>query len=122
MALAGDPDMLIADETDHGTRCHYPSANLQLLATLQRQRGMALLLITHDLGVAAQMADRIAVMYAGQIVEQAPREAFFQNADASLYTNAVPRQTGSGTTRQMLVAIPGRRRFACNWLSICGAL
>jgi peptide/nickel transport system ATP-binding protein len=77
-ALAVDPEVLIADEPTTALDVTIQAQILDLLAKLQRERGMALLLITHDLGIVAQMADRVAVMYAGEIVEVAPREAFFR--------------------------------------------
>jgi peptide/nickel transport system ATP-binding protein len=77
MALAAEPDILIADEPTTALDVTIQAQILDLLKNLQRQTGMAILLITHDLGVVAQMADRIAVMYAGQVVEQAPRAQFF---------------------------------------------
>ncbi len=77
MALAGEPDLLIADEPTTALDVTIQAQVLDLLAELQRWRDMAMLLITHDLGVVAGMADRVAVMYAGQIVEQAPRRSFF---------------------------------------------
>jgi oligopeptide/dipeptide ABC transporter ATP-binding protein len=77
-ALAVDPEVLVADEPTTALDVTIQAQILDLLARLQRERGMTLLLITHDLGVVARMADRIAVMYAGQIVEMASREAFFR--------------------------------------------
>ncbi|HHJ14315.1 MAG TPA: ABC transporter ATP-binding protein [Gammaproteobacteria bacterium] len=77
MALAGEPDLLIADEPTTALDVTIQAQVLDLIRRLQRERGMAVLLITHDLGVVAETADRVAVMYAGQIVEQAPREVFF---------------------------------------------
>ncbi len=77
MALAGQPDLLIADEPTTALDVTIQAQVLDLMKQLQRQHGMAIFLITHDLGVVAEMADRIAVMYAGQIVEQAEREPFF---------------------------------------------
>ncbi|HHH36438.1 MAG TPA: ABC transporter ATP-binding protein [Gammaproteobacteria bacterium] len=77
IALAGEPDLLIADEPTTALDVTIQAQVLELLARLQRETGMAVLLITHDLGVVAGMADRVAVMYAGQIVEQAPRREFF---------------------------------------------
>jgi len=77
MALAGEPELLIADEPTTALDVTIQAQVLDLLRELQRQRGMAMLLITHDLGVVAKMADRIGVMYAGQLVEVAPRDAFF---------------------------------------------
>jgi peptide/nickel transport system ATP-binding protein len=79
MALAGEPELLIADEPTTALDVTIQAQILDLLKQIQRDTGMAILLITHDLGVAAQMADQVAVMYAGQIVEQADRETFFAN-------------------------------------------
>ena len=77
-ALAVDPEVLIADEPTTALDVTIQAQILDLLARLQAERGMALLLITHDLGVVARMAQRVAVMYAGEIVELAPREAFMR--------------------------------------------
>jgi peptide/nickel transport system ATP-binding protein len=77
-ALAVDPEVLIADEPTTALDVTIQAQILELLKQLQTTRGMALLLITHDLGIVAQMADRVAVMYAGEIVEVAPRAAFFR--------------------------------------------
>ncbi len=77
MALAAKPDILVADEPTTALDVTIQAQILDLLRDLQEQTGMAILLITHDLGVVAGMADRVAVMYAGQIVEQAPRATFF---------------------------------------------
>ena len=77
IALAGAPRLLIADEPTTALDVTIQAQVLDLLDELRRQQGMALLLITHDLGVVARMADRVGVMYAGQLVEEAPRRAFF---------------------------------------------
>ena len=77
MALASEPDLLIADEPTTALDVTIQAQILDLLKELQRKTGMALLLITHDLGVVAGTADRVAVMYAGQIVETAPCARFF---------------------------------------------
>jgi len=77
IALAGDPALLVADEPTTALDVTIQAQVLDLLRTLQRERHMSVLLITHDLGVVAETAERIAVMYAGQVVEQATREAFF---------------------------------------------
>ncbi len=79
IALAGEPKVLIADEPTTALDVTIQAQVLQLLRRLQKERSMAIFLITHDLGVVAQMADRVAVMYAGQIVEQATRDEFFRN-------------------------------------------
>jgi peptide/nickel transport system ATP-binding protein len=78
MALAGEPKLLIADEPTTALDVTIQAQVLDLLKDLQRQRGMALLLITHDLGVAARMADRVGVMHAGQLVEVSAKAAFFR--------------------------------------------
>ncbi len=77
-ALAVDPEVLIADEPTTALDVTIQAQILDLLARLQAERGMALLLITHDLGIVAQMAHRVAVMYAGEIVEIAARDAFLR--------------------------------------------
>ena len=69
MALALDPEVLIADEPTTALDVTVQAQIMDLLAELQRERHMGLILITHDLGVVADVADRIAVMYAGRIVE-----------------------------------------------------
>jgi oligopeptide transport system ATP-binding protein len=75
MALALDPEVLIADEPTTALDVTVQAQILELLSELQAETGMGLLLITHDLGVAAEVADRVAVMYAGRVVETGPAEA-----------------------------------------------
>lgn len=77
IALAGNPEVLIADEPTTALDVTIQAQVLNLLKDLQKKKGMAILLITHDLGVVAETADRIAVMYAGQIIEQANVNDFF---------------------------------------------
>src|SRR6185436_4293214 len=77
-ALAVDPEVLIADEPTTARDVTIQAQILELLARLQAERGMALLLITHDLGIVARMAHRVAVMYAGEIVELAERGDFMR--------------------------------------------
>ncbi len=79
VALAGNPRLLIADEPTTALDVTIQAQILELLRRLQAERAMGMLLITHDLGVVAQMATRVGVMYAGEIVEEAPREAFFSS-------------------------------------------
>jgi peptide/nickel transport system ATP-binding protein len=88
MALACDPVLLIADEPTTALDVTVQAQILELLRALQATNGMAILLITHDLGVAAQMADRVAVMYAGRIVENARAERIFSRP-AHPYTRAL---------------------------------
>jgi peptide/nickel transport system ATP-binding protein len=107
MALAGQPKLLIADEPTTALDVTIQAQVLQLLRDTQQRNGMALLLITHDLGVVSEMAHRVAVMYAGHIVELASREQLFAQP-AHPYTQklfaALPDASRSG---QLLAAIPG---------------
>lgn len=79
MALACDPDLLIADEPTTALDVTVQAQILALMDDLQDRTGAAIILITHDLGVIAETADRVAVMYAGQIVEEAPVERIFSD-------------------------------------------
>jgi peptide/nickel transport system ATP-binding protein len=79
MALACEPELLIADEPTTALDVTIQAQVLDLMRNLQRHKDMAILLITHDLGVVAEMADRIAVMYAGEIVETSVCDRFFNN-------------------------------------------
>ncbi|MDP2694496.1 MAG: ABC transporter ATP-binding protein, partial [Gallionella sp.] len=107
MALAGQPKLLIADEPTTALDVTIQAQVLQLLRDTQDATGMALLLITHDLGVVAEMAHRVGVMYAGQIVEQASREQLFAKP-LHPYTQqlfaALPDAARRG---EPLAAIPG---------------
>jgi len=97
-ALAVDPEVLIADEPTTALDVTIQAQILELLRKLQRERGMAMVLITHDLGVVAEAADDVAIMYAGRIVEQAPVRELFANRSHP-YTQglkaAMPRASGS---------------------------
>jgi len=80
MALACKPDLLIADEPTTALDVTIQAQILELLEGLQRELGMAILLITHDLGVVAESCDEVVVMYAGRIVERAPTTVLFEHA------------------------------------------
>ena len=88
MAIACNPRLLIADEPTTALDVTIQKQILDLLVNLQKQRGMALALITHDMGVVAETAQRVQVMYAGQMVEEAPTEALF-SAPRHPYTAAL---------------------------------
>ncbi len=107
IALAAGPDILIADEPTTALDVTIQAQVLELLKKLQRERGMAVFLITHDLGVVAQMADRVAVMYAGQIVEQAPREQFFSAPRHPYSRKLFAALPESDKRHQALTVIPG---------------
>lgn len=79
MALSGDPELLIADEPTTALDVTIQAQILQLLKDLQKKLHMSIIIITHDLGVIAEMADEVAVMYAGDIVEKAPTRALFDD-------------------------------------------
>jgi peptide/nickel transport system ATP-binding protein len=79
IALACEPSLLIADEPTTALDVTIQAQVLDLLRNLQKKMGMSILLITHDLGVVSEMADHVAVMYAGEIVESARRDDFFRN-------------------------------------------
>ncbi|MFJ1756117.1 dipeptide ABC transporter ATP-binding protein [Kitasatospora sp. NPDC088134] len=108
MAVANDPDVLLADEPTTALDVTIQAQVLDVLRTAQRETGAALVLVSHDLGVIAGSADRVAVMYAGRIVETAPVDELFA-APRHPYTlgliGAVPRLDGRGGP---LVPIPGR--------------
>ena len=79
IALSAEPEILVADEPTTALDVTVQAQILEVLDRLQESRGMAVLLITHDLGIVAGRADRVAVMYAGQIVEEAPTARLFAN-------------------------------------------
>ncbi|WP_330110032.1 ABC transporter ATP-binding protein [Methylophaga thalassica] len=125
MALAGEPELLIADEPTTALDVTIQAQILDLLKEIQQKTGMAILLITHDLGVVAQMADHVAVMYAGQIVESASREQFFNNTQHP-YTQKLFEALPSEQKRQeKLTVIKGsvpalNRQFkACRFAERC---
>ncbi len=107
MALANDPEVIIADEPTTALDVTVQAQILALLDELRRERGLAIIFITHDFGVVAQLCDRVAVMYAGRIVEQGRTDDILQTP-AHPYTvklmECVP-ELGAGQRR--LAAIPG---------------
>jgi oligopeptide transport system ATP-binding protein len=107
MALACEPKLLIADEPTTALDVTIQAQIMALLKQLQAENGMAILLITHDIGLVAQMADRVLVMYAGQLVEQADVKALF-HAPGHPYTQALLRSVpGMTEGRRRLDSIQG---------------
>ena len=106
MSLACNPDVLIADEPTTALDVTIQAQILELLRDLQRTLGLALLLITHDLGVVARMAERVAVMYAGRIVEEALVADLFREPKHP-YTRGLMGSIPGGQPGSRLVAIPG---------------
>ena len=107
IALAAEPDLLIADEPTTALDVTIQAQILDLLKSLQKERGMAMLLITHDLAVVSGMADQVALMYAGQIVEVASAADFFVRPShpyAKLLLQALP---GEDLRGRQLAAIHG---------------
>jgi len=114
IALAAEPKLLIADEPTTALDVTVQAQILDLLRALQRQTGLSLILITHDLGVIAEIADRVMVLYAGRVAETAPVRTIF-DAPAHPYTEALlasnPVISGA---RQRLVTIAGSVPEAMN--------
>jgi oligopeptide transport system ATP-binding protein len=109
MSLALDPDVLIADEPTTALDVTVQAQIMDLLKDIQVERNMGLILITHDLGVVAEVADRIAVMYAGRIVENADVHALYANP-CHPYTRAllesIPRLDSKGTQLRAIKGLP----------------
>lgn len=109
MSLALDPDVLIADEPTTALDVTVQAQIMDLLKDIQVERNMGLVLITHDLGVVAEVADRIAVMYAGRIVENADVHSLYANP-CHPYTRAllesIPRLDSKGTELRAIKGLP----------------
>jgi oligopeptide/dipeptide ABC transporter ATP-binding protein len=125
MAIACEPDLLVADEPTTALDVTIQAEILELLRGLRERRGMGLVLITHDLGVVAEQADRVAIMYAGRIVEAASTLELFQHPTHP-YTQALLRSMPTlGVHRDRLEAIPGnvpdltRRPSGCSFRDRC---
>ena len=125
MALAGEPDLLVADEPTTALDVTIQAQVLELLAKIQQDTGMAILFITHDLGVVADTMDHVAVMYAGQVVERAPRRAFFDQPLHPYSKKLFAAVPGGHKRGQPLETIRGsvppldRRFTACRFVDRC---
>ncbi len=125
MALSNDPKILLADEPTTALDVTVQAQILDLLANLQKQLGMTMLLITHDLGIVSRVAHRVAVMYGGQIVEQAetkqllsnPQHPYTQGLIASLPTRA--RRGEDLYTMEGVVPAPTAWPVGCRFAARC---
>jgi len=107
MALASKPDLLIADEPTTALDVTIQAQILDLMRNLQSEYNAAIILITHDLGVVAEMADRISVMYAGQIVEEAPTAELFRDPRHPYTQGLIASIPVLGEIKDELEVIPG---------------
>ena len=119
MALACTPKLLIADEPTTALDVTIQAQILQLISELQHQLGMAVLLITHDLGVVAEQADVVAVMYAGKIVEQAAPEEIFARPLHPYTIGLLNSMPGRLPPKTNLEAIPGMVPNPLDWPTGC---
>jgi oligopeptide/dipeptide ABC transporter ATP-binding protein len=107
MALALEPELLIADEPTTALDVTIQAQILDLMRTLQRDSGTAVILITHDLGVVAELADRVAVMYAGEIVEETSVKELFADPKHPYTRGLIGSVPVLGTIQDKLAVIPG---------------
>jgi oligopeptide/dipeptide ABC transporter ATP-binding protein len=107
MALANDPALLIADEPTTALDVTVQAQVLDLMRTLQRETNAALIMITHDLGVVAEMADTVVVMYAGRIVEAGPVRKVFEDPQHPYTIGLMSSMPDLGPRDGRLVTIPG---------------
>ncbi|WP_024899886.1 ABC transporter ATP-binding protein [Brucella rhizosphaerae] len=115
MAFAGDPDLIVADEPTTALDVTVQAQIVQILTSLVRERGVALLMVTHDMGVVAQVCDRVAVLYAGRIAEERAIGPLFE-APAHPYTSAlvgcIPREDmPPGSLRGIAGSVPTSGRY-----------
>jgi oligopeptide transport system ATP-binding protein len=111
IALSCEPELLIADEPTTALDVTIQAQILDLLDELRESHGTAMILITHDMGVVAEASDDVVVMYAGQVVEQAPTLELFDNPEhpyTEALLGALPQLEGGGIRQRRLTAIPGR--------------
>ena len=110
MALVNDPDLLIADEPTTALDVTTQAQILGLMNRLQEEFGSAIIMITHDLGVVAEIADDVVVMYAAQVVEQAPVDDLFKRPRHPYTWGLLGSLPRLDADVERLVQIPGRRR------------
>ena len=105
-ALAGEPDILIADEPTTNLDVTIQAQVLELLKTLQKELNMALLMITHDMGIVAEMTQKVVVLYAGRVAETASTKDIFATPKHP-YTSALLRAVPRIDRKELLISIPG---------------
>jgi oligopeptide/dipeptide ABC transporter ATP-binding protein len=108
MALMGDPDLLIADEPTTALDVTIQAQILELIRSARRKHDMAVILITHDLGVVARLCDAVAVMYAGRIVEYNRTRALFERPVHPYTRGLLASNPVFGRRRSSLSAMPGQ--------------
>ncbi|MCY9656542.1 ABC transporter ATP-binding protein [Paenibacillus chondroitinus] len=119
IALCCRPKLLIADEPTTALDVTIQAQILDLLRTLRVETGMSILLITHDLGVVAEMADQVIVMYGGQVIEQAPVLPLFRNPQHPYTQGLLKSRPRLGQRVDRLYAIPGQVPSPIGLASIC---
>jgi peptide/nickel transport system ATP-binding protein len=119
MALMMRPSLVIADEPTTALDVTIQAQILDLLRSLQSKFGMSLLLITHDMGVVAEAASRVVVMYAGEVVEEAPVQRLFASPQHPYTEGLLAAMPRLGSTADRLVTIPGTVPAATNWPTGC---
>ena len=120
MALMCDPQLLVADEPTTALDVTVQAQILRLLASLKREFGLSILLITHDLGIVARVADRVSVMYAGEVVERAPTARAVPRAAASLHARAPLLRAGARQSAARQAARLDSRHGADDSAGLCG--
>jgi oligopeptide/dipeptide ABC transporter ATP-binding protein len=119
MALANSPRLLIADEPTTALDVTIQAQILRLIRDLQKENGAAVILVTHDLGVVAEMADDVAVMYAGRVVEHGPVGAIFDDPQHPYTIGLMGSLPSLGERRGRLASIPGAVPPPARWPKGC---
>jgi peptide/nickel transport system ATP-binding protein/oligopeptide transport system ATP-binding protein len=119
MALSCEPALLIADEPTTALDVTIQAQILEVIEGLRERRGMAVLLITHDLGVVAEVCDRVVVMYAGQVVEEGPVEAIFRDPRHPYTRGLLGAIPCLGKPVEWLAVIPGGTPSPTAWPDGC---
>ena len=119
MAMSCNPELLIADEPTTALDVTIQAQILDLMKKIQQEEGMSILLITHDLGVVAEMCSRVIVMYAGEIVEEAPVDILFNHPSHPYTIGLMKSKPVVGKTEERLYSIPGQVPNPINLPNYC---